>query len=132
MFHRALLVAVLAPLFVSPLACKDLKIEDPMIKHRAVQDDESQRQDAAFTRTFSDTHCPRANTTLVRRPDIAADVYDVTACGNQLRYECSSETASTRNAYGEKKAAMVYECKPFQPVTATGAAAPPTPTPPAQ
>jgi hypothetical protein len=108
----AALSATLASLVL--FACKDLKIEDPLNKTTVAPDDETLRQDAAFTRVFNDTHCPRANTTLTRRPDIAADVYDVQACGSALRLKCTSESVATRSQRtGEHKAQMVYQCAPF-------------------
>jgi hypothetical protein len=95
-------------------ACKDLKIEDPMIKHKTGADPEAERQDAAYTRAFNDTHCARANTVLTRRTDIGADIFDVNACGTMLRYKCAEQSVNTTNARGEHKAQMVYECTPFQ------------------
>jgi hypothetical protein len=93
--------------------CKDLKIEDPFINHRVAADPESEREDAAYTRAFNDTHCPRANTLLTRRRDIGLEIIDVTACGTLLRYRCIEQSVNTTNARGEHKAQMVYECTPF-------------------
>jgi hypothetical protein len=100
-------------LAVATIGCKDLKIEDPMIKHREAPAPESEREDAAYTRAFSETHCPRANTVLTRRSDIGPDIFDVSACGSQLRYRCAEQSVNTTNARGEHKAQMVYECAPF-------------------
>jgi hypothetical protein len=138
MLRHALAASLALATLTAPLAfagCKDLKIEDPLYhKDKAYDDDETLRQDAAYTRTFSDTKCPRAQTTLTRRPDVAADVYDVQACGNALRLKCTSESVSTRsNRTGEHKAQMVYTCTPYAgpdggaapPVGAAPTAAPP-------
>jgi hypothetical protein len=110
-----LALALTLAAIAAPLACKELKIEDPTDhKDKVYDDDETLRQDAAYTRTFNDTKCPRAQTTLTRRPDVAADVYDVLACGTNLRLKCTSESVATRsNRTGEHKARMVYTCTPF-------------------
>jgi len=127
-------VTLAATAATAVMACKDLKIEDPLYhKDKAYDDDETLRQDAAYTRTFNDTKCPRAQTTLTRRPDVAADVYDVQACGNALRLKCISESVATRsNRTGEHKAQMVYTCTPYTgpdggaPPASTGAPGAPT------
>jgi hypothetical protein len=113
MRHFARHAFALAVGFSGLPACKDMHLEDPMISHRAVDDDETQRKDAAYTRIFNDTRCPRASTTLTKRTDVK-DVYDVTACGSQYQYKCTSESVATRsNRTGEHKAEMVYQCAPF-------------------
>ncbi len=127
----AVTVAVVTLTFAAaaaPLACKELKIEDPTYhKDKVYEDDETLRQDAAYTRAFNDTKCPRPQTTLTRRPDVAADIYDVQACGTALRLKCVSESVATRsNRTGEHKAQMVYTCTPY---TGPAGAAPPASAP---
>jgi len=100
-------------LAAAAIGCKDLKIEDPMIRYREAPTPESEREDAAYTRAFNDTHCGRASTVLTRRPDIGSDIFDVTACGSSLRYKCVEQSVNTTTARGEHKAQMVYECTPF-------------------